>query len=322
MNLESIAVIIPMFNVEKHIQKVILEIPAAVKYIIAVDDQSKDQTVEMIKNLDDDRIILIQHEQNTGVGGAMVTGFRKAIEIGATIVVKVDGDGQMPMAFMDLLISPIVSGEADFTKGNRFAELDDLTRMPLKRRIGNLGLSFITKAASGYWNIFDPTNGFFAMDSLTLKRLPLKELHPRYFFESSLICALYRTGAVIRDVPIPAQYGDEKSSLSELKSFIEFPPLLFSRMIKRIWLRYFVMDFSIASLSLVFGILMMLFGCIWGGYWWYESMITNVPSTAGTVIIAALPLILGFELFLQFLTSDVQNIPILPKNKRGRNNIL
>ncbi len=318
MKSEKIAVIIPMFNVEKHIEKVIESIPDLVDLIIIVDDHSRDNSVVIVKNIPDKRLIVIEHEVNKGVGGAMISGFKKAMELCASIVIKVDGDGQMPMDYLNDLISPILLGQADFSKGNRFANFEDLTHMPLIRRIGNLGLSFITKAASGYWNVFDPTNGFFAMDGPTLRKLRLDDLHPRYFFESSLLCTLYRVGSVIEDIPMPAKYGEETSSLSEWKTLFEFPPLLFVRLINRIWLRYFVMDFSVASISLIFSFIFLFFGCVWGLNWWYRSIQTGIPATSGTVIIAALPVILGFQLFLQFLTNDVQNIPNKPINKRGK----
>ncbi len=318
MKSETVAVIIPMYNVEKHIEKVIEHIPETVDMIIAVDDRSRDNSVSILKSMSDKRLILVEHEKNQGVGGAMISGFKKAIELKASIIIKVDGDGQMPIDYLNDMLSPILLGQADFTKGNRFTNPEDVTSMPLIRRIGNLGLSFITKAASGYWNIFDPTNGFFAMDSRTLSKIRFDDLHPRYFFESSLLCTLYQIGAVIEDIPMPAKYGEEISSLSEWKTLIEFPPLLLRRLLNRIWLRYFVMDFSVASISLIFSIIFLGFGSIWGLYWWYQSITTGIASTSGTVIIAALPVILGFQLFLQFLTNDVQNIPHKPINKRGK----
>ncbi|MBI9048336.1 MAG: glycosyltransferase family 2 protein [Anaerolineaceae bacterium] len=313
---EKIAVIIPMYNVESHIAEVIQTIPDSVAFIIAIDDCSIDNTWMIVNKIYDKRLILLQHKKNTGVGGAMQTGFQAAIDKEATIIVKIDGDGQMPILFLDDLLVPILNGKADFTKGNRFANMEEIISMPTIRRIGNLGLSFVTKVASGYWNIFDPTNGFFAMDVTTLKRLRLETLHKRYFFESSLLCTLYRVGAVVMDIPMPAVYANERSSLSAGKSLLEFPPLLFTNFLKRIWLRYFVLDFSVASISLIFGMLFLLFGGIWGIYYWWKSMVTNIPATAGTVIIAALPVILGFQLILQFLSIDIQNVPYLPKNRR------
>jgi glycosyltransferase involved in cell wall biosynthesis len=313
---EKIAIIIPMYNVANYIQDVLAEIPAMVDLIIAVDDRSRDNTVQLIQQSTDSRIHLLQHEQNQGVGGAMISGFQYALDQNATICIKIDGDGQMPIEYLSELIQPILKGNADFTKGNRFSEVESILNMPWIRRIGNLGLSFLTKSASGYWNTFDPTNGFFAIDGCLLKQMNLSQLHPRYFFESSLLCSLYQYRAVIEEISMPARYGNEKSSLSEAKALFEFPPLLFAKFIRRIWLRYFVMDFSIASISLLSGFILCLFGAIWGIYWWYQSYLTGIPSTTGTVIIATIPIILGFQLILHFLTIDIQNVPTKPKNQR------
>ena len=313
---EKIAIIIPMYNVSNHILDVLAEIPDMVDMIIAVDDKSQDQSVQLVKQSSDPRIHLIQHEHNQGVGGAMRSGFRYAIDQQATICIKIDGDGQMPLKYLPELISPIHKGKADFTKGNRFSEVESILNMPWIRRVGNLGLSFLTKAASGYWSTFDPTNGFFAIDGNLLKKLNLSLLHSRYFFETSLLCALYQQHAVIEEISMPARYGNEKSALSEVKALFEFPPLLFAKFIRRIWLSYFVMDFSIASISLLTGFILSLFGAIWGIYWWYQSHLTGIPSTTGTVIIATIPIILGFQLILQFITIDIQNVPSKPQNIR------
>jgi dolichol-phosphate mannosyltransferase len=313
---EKIAIIIPMYNVANHILDVLAEIPNMVDLIIAVDDQSRDNTVELVNQTSDPRIHLIQHEQNQGVGGAMKTGFQYAIENNVTICIKIDGDGQMPIEYLPELIEPIRKGKADFSKGNRFSDIESILNMPWIRRVGNLGLSFLTKAASGYWNTFDPTNGFFAIDGKMLAKINPAQLHNRYFFESSLLCALYQHRAVIEEIAMPARYGNEKSSLSEFKALVEFPPMLFTKFMRRIWLRYFVMDFSIASISLLTGFILSLFGAIWGIYWWNQSHLTGIPSTTGTVIIATIPIILGFQLILQFITIDIQNVPTKAKNQR------
>ncbi len=176
--IEKIAVIIPMYRVEPFIQAVIRDIPDWVDIIIAVNDASPDRSVELVSNLNDPRVVLINHPKNLGVGGAMVSGFRKALEVHATVVVKMDGDGQMPSSYLQPLLNPILRGEADFSKGNRFTTHQNINQMPFIRRVGNLALSFIVKAASGYWNIFDPTNGFFAVDASMLKQVNLERLHP------------------------------------------------------------------------------------------------------------------------------------------------
>lgn len=315
---ETIAVVIPMYRVEAYIQDVIRALPDWVRIIVAVDDASPDAGAQRVRELNDPRVALVTHSVNQGVGGAMVSGFRKALELGATLVVKMDGDGQMPAEFLEALLEPILSGRADFAKGNRFASSAHVTAMPGVRRWGNLGLSFITKAASGYWNIFDPTNGFIAMDAEMLRSVRLDQLHPRYFFESSLLMELNRSRAVIVDVPMPARYRSEISSLSVTRSLIEFPPLLLRAGLRRIIRQYFIADFSVGSLYLLAGLLLTLFGVIWGLAWWVQSVRSGVVATTGTVMIAALPIMIGVQLLLQFTAYDIQSVPRSPFNRRGR----
>jgi dolichol-phosphate mannosyltransferase len=207
------------------------------------------------------------------------------------------------------LIEPLVAGRADYTKGNRFHDVEALRRMPLVRKAGNAGLSFLIKAASGQWHIFDPTNGYTAIHRAALAVLDLHNLHPRYFFESSMLISLRRIGAVIEDVPMPARYGDESSHLSVTRSLAEFPLLLLRGGIRRLLWQYFVVDFSAVSLFLVCGRPLITFGLVFGLYHWIDSYRRNVLTPTGTVMLATLPLILGFQLLLQALVLDVQNAP-------------
>ena len=157
----QIAVVIPAFKASSSIVSVLDGIPDFVSLIVVVDDASPDDVASKVRNKadKDSRLRLVQHPVNMGVGGAVLTGYRTAFEAGMKIFVKMDSDGQMDPRYLPILIRPLLTGQADYAKGNRFLHQVELTRMPLARRIGNLGLSFFTKLASGYWNIFDPTNG-------------------------------------------------------------------------------------------------------------------------------------------------------------------
>ena len=156
----------------------------------------------------------------------MLSGYSRALELGATVLVKMDADNQMDPAYLPRLLSPVLCGTADYAKGNRFVDVEKILRMPAGRRMGNLGLSLMTKAASGYWNIFDPTNGFTALDAEVFRRLDQRRIHRRYFFESSLLIELSIHRAVVQDVNIPARYAGEVSSLSISRVLLEFPWLL------------------------------------------------------------------------------------------------
>ncbi|MCG2784124.1 MAG: glycosyltransferase family 2 protein [Anaerolineae bacterium] len=311
-NIVRIAIVIPLYRAEKHIGAVLRGIPAYISHIVIVDDCSPDQSVEIVQNCSDARICLISHQTNQGVGGAVLTGYKKAVELGAEIIVKMDSDDQMDPAYLLSLLAPILTGQADYTKGNRFLHINELQNMPFIRRMGNAGLSFLTKVASGYWNIFDPTNGYTAIHSSITSLLETKKIHKRYFFESSMLIELGIIRAVIQDIHIPARYQDETSSLSEWKVLFEFPPLLLAGFMRRFFIQYFVRDFGIVSMLFLLGISFSLFGIIFGAYHWYLSSQLETPASTGTVMLAVLPLIMGFQLLIQALIADIQNIPMIP----------
>ncbi len=303
----TVAVVIPAFKVAEQIGAVIREMPTLVAHIIVVDDASPDRSGDAAAAVGDPRVQVVSHERNLGVGGAMLTGYRRALEVDADIVVKIDGDGQMDPTQLTELVRPIVRGEADYTKGNRFLHAAALKRMPIRRRIGNLGLSFMTKAASGYWDVFDPTNGYTAIDARVFEMLEESLIDRRWYFETSMLLALSRVRAVVRDVAIPARYGQEKSSLSESAALLGFPPRLFSAFLQRIWYSYFVTDFSPLALFLIAGVPLTLFGLLWGIDHWIASARTGVEASTGTVMIAVLPLILGAQLLMQAFVIDIQS---------------
>ena len=312
----NLAVVIPAYHVADEIEEVIRSLPNYLRHIIVVDDASPDNTSELVKALAsrDRRIVLVRHEQNQGVGGAMLTGFKKALDLGAQVVVKIDGDHQMDPAHIPALVTPLLEGKADYAKGNRFRDFESLQHMPLVRRIGNLGLSFLTKAATGYWNCFDPTNGFFAIRAEMLAELPLERIDRRYFFETSMLANLYLLGAYILDVPMPARYRGERSSLSIWRVLFEFPAKLFVTFLRRILLRYFLFDFSMVSVYLLTGLPLILFGLIFGSVKWIQYAKLGVAAPTGTVILPTLALILGIQILLSAIEIDMNAAPKSPRS--------
>jgi len=314
----KIAVVIPCYREATKILNVINNIGAEVSHIIVIDDACPDKTGEHVKiHCEDPRVQVLIHEKNTGVGGATMSGYKRAIKDGCEIIVKVDGDGQMDPALIPVLIAPLQGGTADYVKGNRFYNLDDLTEMPRVRILGNLALSFASKVSSGYWNIFDPTNGFTAIHIDTAVSLPLEKIDNGFFFESDMLFHLNMLRAVVLDMPMPARYGDEESSLKIHNVILSFAARHYRNMLKRIFYSYFIRDFGISSIELILGKLLLLFGIIFGAFAWYESSVTGLQATAGTVILAALPVILGSQLLIAFLNFDTKNIPTKPLNRRA-----
>lgn len=312
-----IAVVIPAYRVAAHVLEVIAEIGPEVSQIFVVDDACPEGSGELVSaKCADKRVVALTHSENQGVGGAVVTGYRAALEAGADIVVKVDGDGQMDPAMITDLVQPIVDGNADYTKGNRFDSLVGLREMPGIRVLGNGVLSLMSKISSGYWNITDPTNGFTAIHRDVLKAMPLDMLSKRFFFESDVLYRLSVMRAVVWDVPMEARYGNEKSNLSVLKALFEFPGKHFARFHKRLFYNYYLRDMSAASLELPLGAALGWFGFIFGVTKFAESVESGMPATAGTVMLSAVPLILGFQLVLAFLSYDIASVPKRVKHKK------
>jgi glycosyltransferase involved in cell wall biosynthesis len=302
-------VIIPVYNEENFIKNVISKIPKIVEQIIVVDDCSKDSTSDIVLSLADDRIKLIKHEINTGVGGAVISGYRYALKAGADIVVKIDGDGQMDPEQIPKIVSPIIDGKADYCKGFRFHDTRNLKGMPVARLIGNIGLSFLTKIASGYWNIFDPTSGYTAIHREALSLLKLDNLHNGYFFESDMLINLYKIQAVVMDVEISNKYGDEESQLNPVHVSFEFSYLLIKATIKRFLWRYFIADFTPVSLFTVIGLPMFIYGLSSGLYNWILNSLKNIPTPVGTIMITVIFMFFGFQLLLQAVVLDINNVP-------------
>ncbi|MDO4728789.1 MAG: glycosyltransferase family 2 protein [Bacteroidota bacterium] len=304
----KIAVVIPYYNAAAHIGNVVKKLPNFVDEIFIVDDKGNQPLPESINN-EFSKITIIYNSINLGVGGATKNGFLKAIDNNHDIVVKVDADDQMNTSYIEEMINYIIDDKAEMVKGNRFVDTKALMKMPLVRRIGNLGLSFLTKVATGYWNNFDPTNGFLAIKTSILRKVSFDNLSNRYFFETSLISELYFVDARIKDVPMPAIYGDEKSSMKVWKMPLIFSKKLIVLFFKRIVKQYFLFDFNIASLYIVVGFPLFVFGIISGLYnWWYYTS-HSILAPTGTIMLVSLSIILGFQLILQAIQYDIFNTP-------------
>ncbi|EOL9004642.1 glycosyltransferase family 2 protein [Cronobacter turicensis] len=312
-----VAVVIPSYKVKKHILNVIGKIGPTVQKIYVIDDCCPEGTGDyVLENNTDERVSVIKHEVNQGVGGAVMTGYHAAVNDGIDIVVKIDGDDQMEPALIPDFTAPIVAGEADYTKGNRFFNLDNISSMPKIRIFGNAVLSFMTKFSSGYWDIFDPTNGYTAIHADAIKHLPLNKISKRYFFESDILFRLNTLRAVVVDIPMDAKYEDEESNLKISKIIGDFLYKHGRNFFKRVFYNYYLRDMSIASIELPIGLFMLLFGVVTGSVNWIESIFSSIPTTSGTVMLSALPIILGLQLLLAFIGHDVSNMPKRPFHNR------
>ena len=305
-----IAIVIPCYRVTQHILDVIGDIGPESWRIYVIDDKCPDNSGDYVEaNCNDPRVIVLKHDINQGVGGAVMTGYRAAITDGAEVIVKLDGDGQMNPCLILNFIEPILAGEADYTKGNRFFDLEEIRAMPKIRIFGNAVLSFMTKFSSGYWDLFDPTNGFTAIHADVARHLPFDKISRRYFFETDMLFRLNTLRAVVVDIPMDAQYGNEVSNLKISKILGEFLFKHTRNFIKRIFYNYYLRNMSLASIELPLGLVLLFAGAANGGYYWFESARSGITTPAGTVMLSALPILMGLQLLLAFLGYDIASVP-------------
>ena len=235
---QRICAVVPAYNEEDCIGIVIRTMPEFVDHIVVVDDGSPDKTFEKALENGDGRVIVIKHRDNQGVGAAIVTGHKKAIELGAEVSVVMAGDGQMDPKYLTDLLNPIIERGYDYAKGNRFLKRGHTQGMPRIRVLGNILLSFLTKVASGYWNISDSQNGYTAIKTSILRELDLDRLAEGYHFENDLLLHLNLLNARVKDVPIPATYNGQKSNIKLHKFVPEMSFFLIRRFFYRIYKRH------------------------------------------------------------------------------------
>ena len=251
---DRVAAIIPCYKVKEQILSVIAAMPEQIHGVFVVDDACPQNSGKMVANeCQDPRVEVVFLAKNQGVGGAVMAGYQAAIAAGYDILVKIDGDGQMDPQLAPSFVRPIVSGEADYTKGNRFYDLEQIRKMPKVRLFGNAVLSFMSKLSSGYWDLFDPTNGYTAIHANVARHIPFEQVSKRYFFETDLLFRLNTLRAAVVDIPMDAQYGDEVSNLKISRIVGEFSRKHVRNFMQRIFYNYYLRDLSQASLELPLG---------------------------------------------------------------------
>lgn len=308
-----IAAIIPCWRVKRHILSVLEKIDPIVDRIFVVDDACPENTGDwVLSQCRDSRVRVLRHEQNQGVGGAVMTGYLQASKEGCVIAVKIDGDGQMDPGLISHFIEPILQGRADYTTGNRFYRLESLEQMPKLRLLGNACLSFLAKISCGYWNLMDPTNGYTALHMAVLRELPLEKIEKRYFFETDMLFRLNTVRAVVKNVPMAAKYGDENSGLKISKALPEFAFKHLRCMLRRYGYNYWLRDINVGTLYSFFGFLLMTFGVVAGVYSWLHNALIGTLASSGTVMLAALPTMIGIQFLVAFVHHDIANVPQEP----------
>jgi glycosyltransferase involved in cell wall biosynthesis len=301
-----VAVVVPAHNESRHVGDVVKAMPGLVDAVTVVDDGSIDDTFGVARAAADERTTVVRFEQNRGVGGAIVEGHRLAMEVGADVSVVIAGDGQMDPDYLPSLLDPIADSGYEFTKANRFFAIGSFDGMPRMRIVGNIVMSFLTKAASGYWHLFDPQNGYTAIHRSALERLPLKRLRERFEFENDLLIHMNIARVRATDVPIPARYGEEVSDLRLMRDVRRILTLLAVGFWRRIWWKYIVQSFSPVALLLLFGLALVAAGLAIGAFVVVNSIGPPTASTA-TVLMSVAPLLTGIHLLVSALLLDIQD---------------
>jgi len=228
-----VAVVVPAFNEELKVARTVRDVPAFVDHVLVVDDASHDRTFLEASRLRRRGLEVLQHPRNRGVGAAIATGYRRALELGVDAAAVMAGDGQMHPADLPALLRPIVEGAADYVKGNRFARGDVWRVMPPARLVGNIALSLATKVTSGYWDLFDSQCGYTVASRRALTVIDAAGLFPRYGYPNDLLARLHAAGLRACDVPVRAVYGPNWRSGIRLSTVVY--PMSF--VLVRSWMR-------------------------------------------------------------------------------------
>lgn len=304
-----VAAILPCFNEERLIAKTVSSLPGFVDDIIIVDDQSGDGTWSEIQRLasENSKIRAIQHERNTGIGGAYISGFNWSLANNCDLVFTMAGDAQCNTDYMPAMINKLIDHDLDYVKANRFVHLEELKQMPAFRRVGNTVITILTKFATGYYSVFDSQNGYGVFKRKTLEDLPFEHIGRRYDYENTLLISLAIMDATVSDEPVPAIYGDETSTIPVFKTTMRALRVIWSGYWRRMYYKYIVVNFHPIALFTILGIFLGAFGALFGIYLLIDRAISGISPTSGSVILSVLPIILGLQLCLTAVTMDMNN---------------
>jgi len=307
---KTVGVVVPCHDEETQIGTVIETMPDYVDRIIIVDDVSSDRTVEIVESWAErlpGRIRLVKHERNGGVGAAIVTGYKAAVEERIDMTAVMAGDAQMDPADLPNLLAPVASGEVDYAKGNRLFTGDAWNAIPRVRYLGNSALSLMTKIASGYWHVADSQTGYCVASLKVLQTIDLDALYPRYGFPNDMLVQLNIYDFVVRDVPIQPVYGvGEKSGIKLYRVIPTLSWLLLRRFWYRMFQKYVIRDTHPLVLFYVTGLVFELTGFVLGVLL-VVARLQHRPMSVPTVVLSALLLITGLQFLFFAMWFDMEH---------------
>ncbi|MFH2112161.1 MAG: glycosyltransferase family 2 protein [Candidatus Bathyarchaeota archaeon] len=303
-----VSVVVPAYNEESLIGETLGSIPGYIDHVFVVDDGSGDGTWEIILECQgkDPRIVSLQHEKNRGVGAAIITGYRKALEDGVDVAVVMAGDNQMDPGHIPDLLDPIVEGRAVYSKGNRLMSEEYRRGMSRWRTLGNMMLTFLTKLASGYWQIMDPQNGFTAISRRALEALDLDRVYAYYGYCNDLLVKLNVYGFKVLDVQIPARYGNERSKIRYASYIVRVSWMLLRNFFWRLKMKYVILSFNPVVFFYLAGLMITPVSIVFGVYSLHYYFVQGGPL----FIRAALSLLLfivGMQFLFFAMLFDMQN---------------
>ena len=303
---KRVAVVVPAFDEERLVGETIRGIPELVDRIVVVDDASRDGTAAAAEAVGDERVRIIRHEQNTGVGAAIATGYRRALEEEIDVTCVMAADNQMDPAELRELVEPVARGEVEYAKANRLVSGEAWNVIPRTRYLGNAVLSLLTKIASGYWHVADSQAGYTALSLNALRRLDLDALYPRYGFPNDVLVHLNIQNARVRDVPSRPIYDVGERSGIKLRSVV---PRISWLLLKGFWWRmgqkYVIRDFHPLVFFYVFGVLMLGVGLALGLVE-LALRIAGNAITPATIVLVAVLLIAGLQMTLFAMWFDME----------------
>ncbi len=301
----NISVIVPAYNEELLIEETIRGIPKYVKKIYVIDDCSTDRTPEIVKRITDPRVIFVRHEKNRGVGAAIVTGYKLALEDEMDIVAVMAGDNQMDPDQLPRLLTPIIEGRADYTKGNRLISKEFRHGMSKWRFFGNAMLTMITKIGSGYWHVMDPQNGYTAISRQTLEVMNLNSIYPYYGYCNDMLVKLNTFGMRVEDVVMPARYGRERSKIKYSSYIMKVAPMLFRGFMWRLKTKYIVLDFHPLVFFYLASMVLLPAGVLFSSWILFQKMYHN-PVSQNFPLLAVFITLIGLQFLLFAMLFDMQ----------------